>query len=359
MRLLSFLLALLGLGLIGLLLAHADLGAVVSAVRSVGAGGFLVLFAWQGVMFLILGLAWLVVMPQVGLARVLWGRMVRDAVTTCLPFSPVGGYVAGARALTLRAVPWPAAAAGTAVDVTGEIVAQLLFTLAGLAGFALLRPGLPLLWPLLAVVAVALGLLLALLWRARQAGRLLVRLGERLLGAWFAQSDGLGRLQASLTRLARPRRVGIGTLVHLVGWVATGIWTWITLRLLGAETGLLEVIALEALLDALIAAAFIVPAAAGVQELGYIGLGAAFGVPADLALGVSLLRRGKDLAWGLPVLGVWQWVELRRLRMAGLAGRSRLQPLVREGHVAQGKLSPRSVLEGDTPEETSDEHRHP
>jgi hypothetical protein len=37
-------------------------------------------------------------------------------------------------------------------------------------------------------------------------------------------------------------------------------------------------------------------------------------VPADLALSVSLLRRGKDLVWGLPILAAWQWREVRRLR---------------------------------------------
>ena len=69
------------------------------------------------------------------------------------------------------------------------------------------------------------------------------------------------------------------------------------------------------LLDALIGAAFVVPGAAGVQEAGYVGLGAAFGVPPDLALGVSLLRRARDLALGFPILMAFQWIEVRRLRV--------------------------------------------
>ncbi len=67
-------------------------------------------------------------------------------------------------------------------------------------------------------------------------------------------------------------------------------------------------------MDALVAAAFFVPGSAGVQEAGYVGLGAAFGVPPDMALGVSLLRRARDLALGVPILLAFQWVELRRLR---------------------------------------------
>ena len=38
-------------------------------------------------------------------------------------------------------------------------------------------------------------------------------------------------------------------------------------------------------------------------------------VPPDIALGMSLLRRAKDLAIGVPVLLVWQFLEVRRLRV--------------------------------------------
>ena len=121
------------------------------------------------------------------------------------------------------------------------------------------------------------------------------------------------RLQAELGRLYDPRLLVLASMVHLSGWFATGVGTWIALHLLGASAGLLPVLALEALLDALVAAAFVVPGAAGVQEAGYVGIGAWFGVPPDLALGASLLRRAKDLVWGLPILAAWQWRELRRL----------------------------------------------
>jgi hypothetical protein len=62
------------------------------------------------------------------------------------------------------------------------------------------------------------------------------------------------------------------------------------------------------------AIAFLVPVNAGVQEAGYAGLGAIFGVPPELSLGVSLVRRARDLAVGVPILLVWQLLEMRRLR---------------------------------------------
>jgi hypothetical protein len=58
-----------------------------------------------------------------------------------------------------------------------------------------------------------------------------------------------------------------------------------------------------------------VPVNAGVQEAGYAGLGAIFGVPPELSLAVSLVRRARDVVIGVPILLIWQYVEMRRLRV--------------------------------------------
>ena len=316
MKRLSVLLALLGVGAVIVIVASLGAESVWDATVAVGWGGFGVLLLWQGLLFAVLGLAWRASMPGVPLFALVRGRMVRDAATTSLPFSPVGGYVIGARALTLHGVAWPVAAAGTVVDVTAEIAAQLVFSSFGVLVLALVRPGSGLALPALAgVVAAGVGLAGAV-WQRRRLGRGLRGLGRRLLGDWFRSQGGLHQLQAALVRLFVPGRIGLGTTVHLGGWVLTGVGTWVSLRLLGAEVDVVHIVALEALLDALVAAAFIVPGAAGVQEAGYIGLGALFGVPPELALGASLLRRGRDLVWGVPILLAWQWQEVRQLRRA-------------------------------------------
>ncbi len=102
--------------------------------------------------------------------------------------------------------------------------------------------------------------------------------------------------------------------IHFLGWVAKGAGGWIAFRLLGAPISLLDALAIEGLLHAGLAFAFLVPGYAGVQEGAYMLLGAAFGVPPEIALGTSLLRRGRDIAIGIPILLVWQFFELRRLR---------------------------------------------
>lgn len=310
MRRLSILLALLGLAAVAALVLRFDAGDVVRAMLSVGWTGALILLAWQAMMFVLLGSAWWCVQPGLPLRTLIWGRMVRDAATVCLPFSPVGGYMIGARAVALRGPDWTESAAGTVVDVTAELCGQFLFALFGLMILLLARPGSDLILPIGAGLLIVVAVVLVIRQQRASLGWVVRALSERLLGA----QAGLGRLGAEMERLySHRRRLLLGASVHLCGWFSAGIATWISLRLLGHAIPIVHVLALEALLDAAIAVAFVVPGAVGVQEAGYVGLGAIFGVPPDLALGVSLLRRAREVSWGLPVLGLWQWQEFRRL----------------------------------------------
>jgi uncharacterized membrane protein YbhN (UPF0104 family) len=59
--------------------------------------------------------------------------------------------------------------------------------------------------------------------------------------------------------------------------------------------------------------AFFVPGAIGVMEGGYVLLGPIFGLPADIALSLALIKRGRDLAIGLLAIAVWQTLEGKRL----------------------------------------------
>jgi glycosyltransferase 2 family protein len=70
---------------------------------------------------------------------------------------------------------------------------------------------------------------------------------------------------------------------------------------------------IESLLYAARSAAFIVPNAVGVQEGAYVLLGAGLGLTPEMGLALSLLKRGRDLAIGLPPLAAWQLLESSRL----------------------------------------------
>ena len=58
--------------------------------------------------------------------------------------------------------------------------------------------------------------------------------------------------------------------------------------------------------------AFLIPGALGAQEVGYAALAPLVGLPPEIALALSLLKRARELAIGVPVLLVWQWREARR-----------------------------------------------
>jgi len=50
-----------------------------------------------------------------------------------------------------------------------------------------------------------------------------------------------------------------------------------------------------------------------VQEGGYIVLGNLLGIPGEIALALSLIRRMRELALGIPGLIGWQLFEANRL----------------------------------------------
>jgi uncharacterized membrane protein YbhN (UPF0104 family) len=52
-----------------------------------------------------------------------------------------------------------------------------------------------------------------------------------------------------------------------------------------------------------------VPGALGALEGSYLLFGALFGLPADTALAISLSKRVRELALGLPGLLLWHWIE--------------------------------------------------
>jgi uncharacterized membrane protein YbhN (UPF0104 family) len=101
-----------------------------------------------------------------------------------------------------------------------------------------------------------------------------------------------------------------------VGWFGKGLGNWIAFRLLGSDLDLMGGLAIEGLLHIVMATAVLIPGYAGVQEAGYVALGSIFGVPPEISLGVSLVRRARDIAIGIPILLVWQFFEIRHLRGA-------------------------------------------
>ena len=112
------------------------------------------------------------------------------------------------------------------------------------------------------------------------------------------------------------------SLLRLVGWAAGAGEVWLVMQSLGQPIGVVDAYILESLGSGVRAATFMVPGALGTLEASYVLFGAMFGLPADTALAISLSKRVRELALGVPGLLLWQYIEGRyRLRRGEPNGR--------------------------------------
>lgn len=319
LRYLALILTFAGLALALWLIGANGWGEIFQAVGVAGTAGLAALVGWQFVVFALLGFCWWLVTPGVprsGIAALIWARTVRDASSEVLPFSQVGGIVIGARAAVTAGVPPAPLYAGMIADQTTELAGQLLFTLFGVAVLLTRLEGhgavLP---PVLAGAGAMAALMAAFAFAQRPMLRIAKGLTGHVLPASLATFD---QVQAQLVTVYRQRaRVVSAFLLHFVGWIGSGMAGWIALYAMGRPLPLIDVLTIEALIFALRTVAFLVPGGIGVQEAAYALLGPIFGLAAGPALALSIVKRARDVSFGVPVVVLWQILEARALRRRG------------------------------------------
>jgi glycosyltransferase 2 family protein len=291
-------------------------GAVFAAIARAGFGGLLILCLYALVVFVVLALAWRQLMPPAqrrSLADFYLGRLVRDSIAEISPFSPVGGMVAAARLMILKGMNSGYAAASVTADSTTEAMAQVAFLAFGL-GWGITRfshiQGADSLTHWMIAVLLMAGPCIALLIFLQRRG---AAFAERMAGRFFPQIKEGGSFRAAIEALYESKtRLTIGASLHLLAWVAGGGATWIAFHLVGGDISLLNAVALEALLSTLRSLAAPVPAAIGVQEWSYALLARLFGMPEEMGVAVSLLKRAREIVLGVPALIYWQSFESRK-----------------------------------------------
>lgn len=309
------------IGAIGtvLLLRHVGFTAVLDAMLALGLGGMGVMALARLPPQAACAGAWWLIAPRsrTAPALFLWFRCLRDAANEILGIIPCAGEIAAVRAMMLAGQAAKAATAGLVADLTVELAAQIAFTVIGAALLLRLVPeGAAAAW-VGGSAAASAALLAALIAVQRMGiGEILRRLGARIAPANLASAAV--ELDRELRAIYVDRsRVARAAAMHLMGWTLGGVETWIGCRLLGAATGLDAALALEAGVFAMRSAAFSVPAGLGVQEGGYVVIGAFLGLPAETTLALSLAKRGRDLTLAIPVLLAWQGLEARYRRRSG------------------------------------------
>lgn len=307
-----------GLGLSLWLLKNYGFRRIGDLIGHAGWTGILALMAFHGVQLSCSAAGWQAIAgsraPREKFRIYVILRWIREGVNNLLPLAQVGGEVVAWRLLRRRGGKSANAIAGTLADLTLEMVTQILFTLAGVillltsvgdSGIAAdVVAGL-----LVAGTAMA-GLFAAVrLGLAETVEKALLRIG-RWLG-WTAVAHVEGLNLALMNCYRQPDRVARSGLWHLLSWLLGGVEVCLALHLLGSDVSIRTGLVVESLGQAAKALGFAVPGALGVQEGGYIIVCRAFGISAELAIALSLLKRLREALLGIPALAAWQHCEAR------------------------------------------------
>jgi putative membrane protein len=318
MKAASLLGAMLGLLIVAGLSVYTDIDRIWTALFNVGWAMFVVIaLHLPQTLFSALGWRGLVtgrLRPSIRSFFVL--RWIRESVNALLPVAQVGGDVVRGRLLAQRGIALGAASASVAVDTGLEIGSQAVFAAFGLV-LLVARTGLNETNGLLfAPVMAGLGLIILLVALQRFrfsafAERSLLRFAER---TGLRAVSGVAGLHERIVALCRnPRQLWLSTACHMAAWFLGGFEILAALWALGMPVDLVEALVIEALSQAVRSAGFVIPGALGVQELGYMLVCSAFGIGPETAISLSLLRRIRELALGLPGLAAWHRLERRHL----------------------------------------------
>ncbi|MEW6273005.1 MAG: lysylphosphatidylglycerol synthase domain-containing protein [Thermodesulfobacteriota bacterium] len=249
-----------------------------------------------------------------GLGFFLRARWIGESVNGLLPVLQIGGNVVKARLLAVAGVPGARAGASVVVDVTTLMISQLMFTACGIA-LLLQRTGAAGVVRAVAVGALIMAALAAAFVAAQRGGlfgrgaRAATRLAGSLGGKLTVDGDALDDEVRALH--GRRGRLAGSAAWHLASWVVGAGEVWLALAFLGRPVDFGTALLLESLGQAIRAAAFAVPGAIGIQESGFLVLGAALGLEPETCLALSLAKRTRELLLGVPGLVAWQ-TELAR-----------------------------------------------
>ena len=314
-RLKLFLALAVGIGVLALVLTHFDLSLVARALARAGIGGLAIVIIAGLAAELVLAVGIIPLLPRpVPLGVVFAARQLRDSSSDVLPITQIGGVAFAARAFVLAGLGAFEASASVIADLTTETFAQGLYVLAGVAASlsllhrnALLKP-----WTgamLAGALFLSIGSLLFAVLQLN-GSRWAERLGGKLFSSTAASAHNFS---AAVHAIYRARaRVALSILLQFAGWIASGLWLWVVLAVMDLNPDLWSAIAVQALVEGLRSATVFIPAAIGIQEAGYAAVAPVFGLPPEIGLAVSLLRRARDILVAVPVLLIWQFIEGRR-----------------------------------------------
>jgi putative membrane protein len=316
MKSMGSVLALAGIALAVLLFAREDVRAIVGLVVAAGPG--LVVASLVHVVPMTLNArAWQLLFARSArpaLRVVTLATWVRESVNGLLPVARIGGEVAAFRIVRRAGAGGADGAASLIADMTLSLVSQAVFAAVGVAFLVVQGRASALTADIVAAVALLMvaGVVLALALSSNVLSGLTRFVDRLVVGRLDAALAGSVRIDQALRALqARRRDVAACFAWQLAAWVVGASEIWLALHFLGHPRSVLDAFVIEALIQAVSSAAFVVPGALGVQEGAFLVIGAMLSIDGPTALALASARRIRDLVVFFPGLVVWHRAESR------------------------------------------------
>ena len=310
---------------IGLVVAVAVIGAygfddVAASIVSVG-WGVLWLVLFHAVPLFADALGWLSLIGDTrrpGPFQIYLFRWVSEAVNNLLPVAQVGGEVVRVRLTEKSGLPTAESGASVIVDVTVGLFALMILGASGLFVFVDLIGADGQIGSIAVGVVIFTALIIGFFVAQRAGlvrvlGRLTAFVGRSLKSEGLeSASSGSDRMHTAVqTIYAQPRRLVVCAAMRLTSFVVGAGEIWLGLYFLGETPGIAESIVLYSLTMVVRSAAFAIPGGLGAQEGGFLLVGTMLGLSPTTALALALLKRVREVLFGLPGLFVWWLLEAR------------------------------------------------
>lgn len=308
MKYLKVLYALAGAALLAVILAEADLAAVVERAGHIGWGAGVILALYL-VYFSVDALNWLVALPSLRLDRIWFGRLwkvrlVGEAFNAVMPAGGMGGEpVKAALMKTHYGLDYKTTIASIVLTKTVNMIALIGFL--GV-GFALMlgSPQMP------ASYQNAAGIGLGAVCAGTLGFFAVQRLGLSSLAAKFLSTRGIATRVASVLHhvedveeqfaafYTRHRaRFAWATMLALFNWTLGALEIYAALWFLGHPISFSDAWMIEAVAQMVRAATFFIPSSLGAQEGAFlVMISALTGLP-SLGVAMALVRRFRELVW--------------------------------------------------------------
>jgi putative membrane protein len=242
--------------------------------------------------------------------RLFWIRVAGEAVNNTTWTMDVGGEPVKAALLSRYGIQFPEAMASVVIAKTTMVMAQVIFMLAGLVALFLL-PNIPVELTgvtagITALGAVAMGVFF--LVQSRGFFSFIGKLGERFPPTRkFVASHRakIGELDERLGGYYKRHhwRFAASIGCHLLGWLTGTVEIYLILTFLGLPGDWRHALVIECLHHLVRTIVFFMPMNLGNQEGGNYAIFHALGYeergydPLEIGVGISLIRRIRELAW--------------------------------------------------------------